>query len=110
MTDPRWTLVVEHITDSNAKLDELSRRLQSLGERTGSMTERDTTAFAWLIEGAGPHYWDGRSPTSSTTDPNEAVRFSRFEDAERVRSGLIDGGEHWRSVEHGWSPAARPER
>jgi hypothetical protein len=33
-TDPRWTIVVEHITDSNAKLDELSRRLQSLGERT----------------------------------------------------------------------------
>ncbi len=61
------------------------------------------TEFGWLIEaGARPHYWDGQSPSSHTTDAYAAVRFARFEDAEKVRCWLVEGGEHWKSVEHGF--------
>ncbi len=59
----------------------------------------------WLIEaGDPPHYWDGRSLASYTADPNDAVRFGRFRDAESVRLHLIPGGVHWKSVEHAGTP------
>ena len=63
------------------------------------------TEYAWLIEaGSSPHYWDGRGIGTYTTDANDAVRFARFDDAERVRCWLIPSGKHWKSVEHGWMP------
>ncbi len=64
---------------------------------------------AWLIEaGPEPHYWDGRGVDSSTIHHAEAVRFARFEDAERVRCWLVKGGQHWRSVQHSWSTPNQP--
>ena len=62
----------------------------------------------WLIESASPQnvsqYWDGRANNSFTIDANEAVRFARFEDAERVRGWILLEAirEHCRSVEHMW--------
>lgn len=60
--------------------------------------------YGWLIE-ANMTYWDGRActPNSFVSDVNEAVRFVRLEDAERVRLWLL---EEWafalRSTEHAW--------
>ena len=61
------------------------------------------TEYGWLIEaGSSPHYWDGRKPGSYTVDANEAIRFARFEDAEKVRNWIVEDGVHWKSVEHGF--------
>lgn len=61
------------------------------------------TEFAWLIEaGDPPHYWDGRGPDTGTLNAFEAVRFARKEDAEKVRCWIVKGGEHWKSIEHGF--------
>lgn len=61
----------------------------------------------WVIEaGASPNlYWDGRAVNSFKEDHLEAVRFSRFEDAERVRCWLLlkEQGMLCRSIEHLWS-------
>jgi hypothetical protein len=42
----------------------------------------------WLIEGAQV-YWCGRSPNDFGKDVNEAVRFARQEDAERVLHWIV---------------------
>lgn len=65
----------------------------------------------WLVESVtGPMWWDGRflsrgiDPRHFTTDPNEAVRFARKEDAERVArqsSALL-------ATEHIWMAAPQP--
>lgn len=49
-------------------------------------------ATAWLIEAAGPKYWNGHSlsAASFTSDPGAAVRFARFEDGEAVRCWLLE--------------------
>lgn len=58
----------------------------------------------WLIEANGS-YWDGRGvgPDGFHDDPNQAVRFARFEDAERVKYHVLG---QWafalRSTEHSW--------
>lgn len=63
----------------------------------------------WLIESASPQgvpqYWDGRRNNSFTIDASEAVRFARFEDAERVRAWtLLEAIRcHCRSVQHLWT-------
>jgi len=59
---------------------------------------------AWLIEANGT-YWDGRAAGAAgfDADPNQAVRFARQEDAERVKYWLLK--EHafaLRSTEHVW--------
>lgn len=65
--------------------------------------------IAWVIEcGAEPLYWDGRSTSASAfvRKHDEAVRFARFEDAERVRCWLFrDFGFALRSTQHGWAVA-----
>lgn len=43
---------------------------------------------AWLIEG-GDGYWTGRTMWELDRDQNEACRFARQADAERVRLWLI---------------------
>jgi hypothetical protein len=58
------------------------------------------TEFVWLIEHANGAYWDGRGNTFHH-DPNEAVRFARKEDAERVIGWLLRG-EPVVAREHGW--------
>ena len=57
--------------------------------------------FAWLIEGNGPRYWDGRNLETMVMDHNDAVRFARKQDAERVISWLLN--KELRAVEHGWN-------
>lgn len=61
-----------------------------------------TDQLGWLIEDAQGQYWDGRRADSFTRKHDEAVRFSRFEDAERVRCWLVKSGQHFRSVQHAW--------
>jgi hypothetical protein len=75
------------------------------GRRKEAMAEQN----GWLIESNSPQgvpqYWDGRENHSFTTDAHDAVRFARFEDAERVRAWMLLKAirEHCRSVEHMWS-------
>ena len=42
----------------------------------------------WLIEGAAV-YWTGRAPDSFDMDVNEAVRFLRCDDANRVLCYIV---------------------
>jgi hypothetical protein len=59
----------------------------------------------WIIEANGA-YWDGRSCDQSafTSDLNEAVRFARFEDAERIKYWLLQSHAFaLRSTQHVWS-------
>lgn len=66
----------------------------------------DTAGCAWLIETARGTYWDGRKVGPDawfTSDPLEACRFVREEDAEKVRCWLLEpktGGQFLRSVQH----------
>lgn len=58
----------------------------------------------WLIE-ADQSYWDGRYPDSRgfSKDVNDAVRFERREDAEKVRHWIL---QTWafalRTTQHIW--------
>ena len=60
----------------------------------------------WLIETARTTYWDGRQIGDDAvfvSDPNAAVRFARFEDAEIVRCWLLEKiqtPQRLRSSEH----------
>ncbi len=58
----------------------------------------------WLIEGAGV-YWCGRGPSDFGKDVEEAVRFARQVDAERVLHWIIPATVSivCRTVEHMWS-------
>lgn len=57
-----------------------------------TLTQQAATAintkadFGWLIETGDHKYWNGRHANADgfTHDPNDAVRFARFEDSERV--------------------------
>lgn len=49
------------------------------------MTKRET---AWVLEG-GNGYWTGHDLWNLNPDHNEACRFARRDDAERVRCWLI---------------------
>lgn len=52
----------------------------------------DTRETAWLIETGDHMYWDGKKANSDgfTHDPNDAVRFARFEDSERIIHWLME--------------------
>ena len=58
----------------------------------------------WVIETARTEYWEGRQPDAFSPSHEQAMRFARFEDAERARIYLVDKkiGPHCRSVEHLW--------
>ena len=69
--------------------------------------------FAWLIElprdTGRTTWWDGRDVDTFTSDANDAVRFARREDAERVASWLVRRDHQPRAglgrvivLEHGW--------
>lgn len=68
--------------------------------------------LAWMIEwiDSPPAYWDGRGPNTFSTNPNDGIRFSRQEDADRVRYWILDlrTQKHCESRQHGW--ADMPER
>jgi hypothetical protein len=61
------------------------------------------TDSAWLIEGAGV-YWCGRGATDFSPNVDEAVRFSRQEDAERVLHWIIPATTSavCRTAQHMW--------
>lgn len=60
----------------------------------------------WLIENARNEYWDGRQVGDAALfirDANDALRFSRFDDAEVVRCWLLERQQRpqlLRSSEH----------
>lgn len=67
----------------------------------------------WVIETARQSYWSGRKGGVLTEDIADAVRFSRFVDAERVRCHLLsDIADLVRSAEHVWATvdAAKDDR
>lgn len=68
--------------------------------------ETRPTVFAWVIETGGNRYWDGRRSgigVSTTTDPNEAVRFARAEDASRVIHWMFEEYQNYLVArQHGW--------
>jgi hypothetical protein len=66
--------------------------------------------FAWVIEneeseGSRPEYFTGRLARalwwSNPGDHQEALRFARKQDAERLAKSL-DGARNHRICEHGW--------
>ena len=68
--------------------------------------------FGWVIEhrdseACSPRYWTGNTVSGFTadwsSDRNEALRFSRKKDADRIRASFLLGvsGGH-RIAEHGW--------
>lgn len=76
----------------------------------------ESGTFAWLIElpriSGVSSYWDGRGVDTFVLDPNDAVRFDRQEDAERVASWLVRADHHHQprhgldavvAREHGWA-------
>lgn len=68
------------------------------------MSERQV---AWVIEAGAGTYWAGRSHDDFQPDHNDAVRFARRDDAERVRCWLIEHHNHalamaCRASEHVW--------
>lgn len=74
-------------------------------EEAGTVKE-PTDETAWLIENGRQEWWDGRAAGSKayfTKDHSEAMRFARFEDAERARCWLLEPiAAHLRSTEHVW--------
>lgn len=69
--------------------------------------------FAWVIELPGmPTYWDGRGADTFSYKHEQAVRFARKEDAERVLAWVISQqrrDEGARVSEHGWYRDSAPE-
>jgi len=69
----------------------------------------------WLIEipgGArGPAYWDGRGPSTFTTDPGDVLRLARREDAERLLAWkvVIPPPGEVKITEHAWMSPAEVE-
>ena len=73
--------------------------------------QANSTTFSWLIETGDHKYWDGRGKdrNSFTSNPNDAVRFARAEDANRVIYWLMEPlAVFLVAREHGWMPAPHP--
>ena len=66
---------------------------------------------AWLVENGRLEWWTGKKAGSDaefTNKIDDAMRFSRAEDAERARCYLLEPiARHLRSTEHMW--CAKPE-
>lgn len=66
--------------------------------------QQTANEFAWLIEADGS-YWNGHyaDSRSFTRDVNEAIRFSRREDADIVKHWLLQIHSFaLRTTQHGW--------
>jgi hypothetical protein len=65
-----------------------------LGESLGICPTCDSvwpgakSATAWVLT-TGDSYWTGQTVTAMSRELDEAIRFPRLEDADRVRTGLI---------------------
>ena len=68
--------------------------------------------LAWLIElgSATPQWFTGRGADEFTTDANDALRFSREQDAYLAIFYLVAPGVRrgCKAVEHGWSDRPKP--
>lgn len=65
----------------------------------------DVSSTVYLIELRGSlTWWDGRGPDTFHYDPNQAVRFARRVDAERVLCWIISESrrEECTVTEHSW--------
>lgn len=76
----------------------------------GPFKSETPDTHGWLIECGRQTWWDGRKPgldAEFTSDPNEAIRFARFEDAELARCWLLEPIQHLlRATEHAWPAKA----
>lgn len=77
--------------------------------------EKPMDEFAWVIEAAGPRYWNGHGilMENFTEDHSKAIRFARREDAEVVIHWLLQSVSGFLvSREHAWMsprPPAAPQ-
>lgn len=70
-------------------------------------TQAEIAATGWLIETGDHLYWNGRrsDQSSFTSDPNDAMRFQRREDADRIIYWLLeDFSTFLVAREHSWLP------
>ncbi len=70
------------------------------------------TESAWLIEAAGPKWWDGSGFTTAAfvTDANKAMRFSRKADAQKAIIWLLPlFSQLLKATEHGWMDSQEEE-
>lgn len=82
--------------------------------RHGDLRARcEVSETAWLIEFPGPLFWSGREGCGALTGANDALRFARWQDADRMR--IAQGFQDAKCTEHMWyrtpapSDAARTE-
>jgi hypothetical protein len=69
-------------------------------------TQRPKEESGWLIETGDHKYWNGRHANQGafTHDPNDAVRFARFEDGERIVHWLMkDYSVFLATRQHAWA-------
>lgn len=67
---------------------------------------------AWVIETGDHKYWNGKAANQDgfTHDPNDAVRFARFEDGERIIYWLMEEFKVFLVTrEHVWLDGAAQE-
>ncbi len=66
----------------------MSDAMEDEKQLSNGMSKRET---GWLIETGDHKYWNGKHADADgfTHDPNEAVRFARFEDGERIVHWLM---------------------
>lgn len=76
-----------------AKLATAEQALKPFSDASAAVTDYAQTVIkeekVWLIKSGAETYWSGRTAVSFVLDIDDAVRFARFEDAERVRSWII---------------------
>jgi hypothetical protein len=87
--------------DAVGRLQIAIKRIEAL--ETQLAAERAMSCKCWLIEGAGV-YWRGHSPSNFGADANDAVRFARREDAERILHWIVPESQRilCRTAEHVW--------
>ncbi len=104
--------LVEKYTEleaENAALESENARLllERINEAEARSPERREEA-AWLIEMPGPLYWSGREGCGAWRGATDAIRFARWEDADRLR--IACGFQDAKVTEHIWcAPQAQRE-
>lgn len=66
----------------------------------------NASAAAFVIEdtgGASPSYWTGQGPDKWSFNHDDAMRFSRKQDAERALGWLVPAKHYTRVSEHIWT-------
>jgi hypothetical protein len=74
-----------------------------------AMRKASSVDYAWVIEAGDigtPRYWDGRGTDTFTYKNEDAIRFSRREDAFRAKEWILKN-HALRITEHGWDAELR---